>query len=65
MEKINILIDLRNSEGNERYLVKVFESDTLLVDQAFKSIDEIKIDLINPKLWSLKIPNYMILKLKF
>ena len=55
-EKINILIDLRNSEGNERYLVKVFESDTLLVDQAFKSIDEIKIDLINPKLWSPKNP---------
>ena len=55
-KKINLLVDLKNSKGNEKYSIKVFERDSLLVNQAFNSIDELEIKIKNPKLWSPNNP---------
>ena len=50
--KINIDLDLKNANGNEKYLIKIFQEEVQIVNQTFNSNQDLNIEIPNPKLWS-------------
>ncbi len=56
-KKIQVEFDLNNSEGNEKYLVKITKGEVPVFNQAFDSKRVINIEIPNPKLWSPSNPH--------
>ncbi len=56
-KKIKIELDLENSDGNEKYLIKIGIGETTLVNQTYDLKEALNIEMPNPKLWSPDYPN--------
>ena len=56
-KKINIDLDLKNANGNEKYLIKIFQEEVQIVNQTFNSNQDLNIEIPNPKLWSPDHPH--------
>ena len=55
--KIKIDLGLKNSEGNEKFSIKISQGGAPIVNQIFDSNQHLNIEIPNPKLWSPNQPH--------
>ena len=56
-KKIKIDLGLKNSEGNEKFSIKISQGGAPIINQIFDSNQDLNIEIPNPKLWSPNHPH--------